>query len=195
MAERPSPSAPTPATLHEAALRYLARYAATEAGVRSVLERKIDRWFRSVADDRDTAAASVEALKHEARQIAARLVASGLVDDAAFARSRAAGFLRSGRSRRAVAAGLAAKGIGAQTIRDAIPDDPGAETAAALILARKRRIGPFRLGEPPDVAGRHRELAILARAGYPQPVATKALTMSTDEAEATILSFRRAITA
>ncbi len=191
MAERPVPEIPTPASLHEAALSYLARYAATEAGLRSVLERRVDRWARATPDDRDSVAGRVESLKQEARQIAARLVASGLVNDAAFAQFRAAGLLRSGRSRRAVTARLAAKGVSGDLARAALPEDPDAELDAALVLARKRRIGPFRRGEAPDLAGKRRELAMLARAGFPQPVAAKALAMGADEAEARILAFRR----
>jgi regulatory protein len=191
MAERPVPAVPTPASLHAASLSYLARYAATEAGLRAVLERRIDRWARSVTGDRDAVAGTVAALKQEARQIAARLAASGLVNDAEYAQSRAAGLLRSGRSRRAVTARLAAKGVSGDLARAALPDDPDAELNAALVLARKRRIGPFRRGDAPDMAGKRREMAMLARAGFPQPVASKALTMTAEEAEARILAFRQ----
>ena len=41
-----SSSAPDGAALRDAALAYLARYAATEAGLRRVLERRIDRLSR-----------------------------------------------------------------------------------------------------------------------------------------------------
>ena len=75
--------------------------------------------------------------------------------------------------------------------RAALPDDPEAELDAALVLARKRRIGPFRRGDVPDLAGKRRELAMLARAGFPQPVAANALAMGAEEAEARILEFRR----
>lgn len=187
MAERPVPTQPTPASLHEAALRYLARYAATEAGLRAVLNRRIDRWARATAADGET----VASLKQEARQIAARFAASGLVNDAEFAQSRAGGMLRSGRSRRQVSARLAAKGVSGELVQTALPDDPEVELNAALVLARKRRIGPFRPGDPPDLAGRRRELAVLARAGFPQRVAATALGMRLDEAEARIIAFRR----
>ena len=189
MAERQIPAVPTPASLHEAALNYLARFAATEAGLRAVLNRRIDRWARATAEA--DPAPRVAALKQDARQIAARLVASGLIDDAAFALSRATGLLRAGRSRRAVAAKLVEKGVGGELARAALPDDPDAELNAALVLARKRRIGPFRRGDTPDPAGKRRELAVLARAGFPQPVAARALAMGAEEAEARIFAFRQ----
>jgi regulatory protein len=191
MSARPIPAVPTHASLHEAALNYLARFAATEAGVRRVLERRIDRWARAATEDADSVAARTASLKQEARAIAARLVAAGLVNDAEYAQSRAAGLLRSGRSRRAVAVRLAAKGVAEDLARAVLPDDPDSDLAAALVLARKRRIGPFRRGDSPDMAGKRRELAILARAGFPQAVAARALALTESEAEARILSFRR----
>ena len=191
MAERPIPAVPTPASLNEAALSYLARFAATEAGLRAVLNRRIERWARATADERDSIATQTESLTQEARQIAARLVASGLIDDAAYAQSRATGLLRAGRSRRAVTARLAAKGVSGDLARAALPEDPDAELDAALVLARKRRIGPFRRGEAPDPAGKRRELAMLARAGFPQPIAARALAMEAEEAAARIIEFRR----
>jgi regulatory protein len=65
------------------------------------------------------------------------------------------------------------------------------ELAAALVLARKRRIGPFRLGAPHEAAGRRRELSVLARAGFPQAVARRALAMEARQAEVLVNRLRR----
>jgi len=191
--ERIGGSPPDAAALHDAALGYLARYAATEAGLRRVLERRVDRWARTTAAtvDRDALAAQVEQGKRVAREVAARLAAAGAVNDAIFAESRARSLARSGRSRQAVTAHLIAKGVDAAAARAALSADEENELAAALVLARRKRIGPFRLGEPPDQAARQRELAVLARAGFPQPLARKALAMQADEAEARINELRR----
>ena len=72
---------------------------------------------------------------------------------------------RTGRSRRAIGAHLAAKGVPAETARAALPDDPEAELDAALAYARRRRIGPFRAAEA-DADAWRREAAALARAGF-----------------------------
>ena len=184
--------APTAATLHEAALNYLARYAATEAGLRAVLNRRIDGWARSTAsDDRDDLASRVTTLKQDVRAVAAQLVAMGLVNDTAFAEQHAASLIRSGRSRRAITARLAAKGVDPDIARATIPDDPDTELAAALVLTRKRRIGPFRRCNQPDQAGQRREMAMLARAGFPRQIVQQALAMDGDEAEARIAAFRQ----
>jgi regulatory protein len=190
---RPAGPAPDAASLQEAALDYLARYAATEAGLRRVLERRIDRWALKAAaeNDRDSIAGSVEVAKRAVPEIVARLVAAGAVSDTAFAASRARNLVRAGRSHRAVVAHLAAKGVGTDTARAALPDDADSELAAALALARRRRIGPFRAGGAPDASGRQRELAVLARAGFPQDVARQALTLDPNEAEEMVLRLRR----
>jgi regulatory protein len=191
----PQPQAQDAATLHDAALNYLARYAATEAGLLRMLERRIDRWARpaqTTETDRDAIAAQVAAAKQAARGVVARLAAAGAVNDAAFAESRVRSLVRAGRSRRAIGAHLAAKGVGAQTLRDMVQEDSAdTEFVAALVLARRRRIGPFRAGDPPDAAGRRRELAVFARAGFPQSVAARVLDSDASEAEALVNQLRR----
>ena len=106
-------------------------------------------------------------------------------------RARPCTLIRAGRSRLAVAAYLAAKGVAAEVARSVLPESTAGELAAALTLARRRRIGPFRAGPVLDQAGRSRELAILARAGFPQSIASEALDMPTDEAEALVQALRR----
>jgi len=178
MARTETGIAPTEASLHEAALAHLARYAATQAGLTRVLDRRIDRWARATVAEPE----AVRAARQMARAVVARLAATGAVDDAAFAASRARRLLRSGHSRRAVAAHLAARGVATETARQAAPADDEAELAAAVMLAFRRRIGPFRRAPAaPDAA--RRELAVLARAGFPREVATRALAMDAAAAE------------
>src|SRR5271166_4410996 len=106
---RRTPNAPTEAVLHEAALNYLARYGATQAGVIRVLDRRIARWA-AVTEDSGERAAEAKAI---ARRIVARLAETGAVNDGAFAASRARSLQRAGKSGRAIGAHLAAKGVAA----------------------------------------------------------------------------------
>ncbi|HME26532.1 MAG TPA: regulatory protein RecX [Acetobacteraceae bacterium] len=190
---RPVGPAPDAAELHDAALDYLARYAATGAGLCRVLERRVDRWARRAAavGDAETIAAEAAVARAMVQDVVARLVAAGAVNDAAYAESRARSLVRAGRSRAAAVAYLAAKGVDPTTAQAALPCDDASELAAALVLARKRRIGPFRPGEIPDEPGRRRELGMLARAGFSQDVARRALAMDTDAAEALVNRLRR----
>jgi regulatory protein len=198
MADSPKPSrpvsvAPDSARLHDLALAHLARYAATETGLLRVLLRAIDRWARgavAAGGDEDQASAAAALSRVAAQEVVRRLAAAGAVDDAAFAATRAARLQRTGHSRRAVGAHLAARGVAAEIARATLPEDPEAELGAALLLARRRRIGPFRLA-PADPVGRVREIGILARAGFAQDVARRTLAMSPEEAEALVLRLRR----
>jgi regulatory protein len=173
--------APDAASLREAALNYVARYATTEAGLRQVLHRRIDLWARQAAgvDDVGERAAAAKAA---VPGVIARLVELGLLNDAAFAENRARGLALSGRSHRAIAARLMAKGIDPERARAVLPEGEEAELVSALILARKRRIGPFRTKQPDQ----NKELGVLARAGFPRDVALRALGMEPDEAEEAI---------
>ncbi|MDR3539042.1 MAG: RecX family transcriptional regulator [Acetobacteraceae bacterium] len=190
---RPVGPPPDETSLRDAALAHLARYAATEAGLRRVLQRRIERWARAaeVGADRETVAELAATASAIAGAVVARLAAAGAVSDAEFAASRARSLTRAGRSRRAIAAHLAAKGVDTELARSAAPDDPDTELAAALSLARRRRIGPFRAADTADEAVHRKELGILARAGFVQALAAQALAMDPAEAEDRVLALRR----
>ena len=184
---------PNAARLREAALAHLARFAATEVGLRRVLERRISRWARAAEAEgqaRDAIAAATAALHVEIASLAQSLVAAGAVNDAAFAESRARRLARSGHSRRAIAAHLAAKGIESETATAALPEGEEVELLAALAFCRRRRIGPF-ARVVPDASARMKALAALARGGFAQGVARRALAMEPDQAEEMLLAGRR----
>ena len=179
---------PDEAALQAAALAHLARYATTRAGLVRVLDRRVERWVRGAAGQEVVAERAVAA-KQLVRQVVARLVEAGVVSDAAFAESRARRLLRAGHSRRAVAAHLAGRGVASETAETVLPEAPEVELAAALALARRRRLGPFRAA-PQDAAGKRRELGVLARAGFPQRIAEQALATDLETAQAIIRRLR-----
>jgi len=190
---RPAGAAPDEARLREAALAYLARFAATEAGLRRVLERRVERWARAAEAEgqpREAIAAAAARARTAAAEVARAMVAAGVVDDAAFAESRARRLARAGRSRRAIAAHLAAKGVDEATAATAIPAGEEAELAAALAFCRRRRIGPFARAAA-DAEARRKALAALARGGFAQETARRALSMALEEAEELLLAARR----
>lgn len=189
---RPAGPPPDESALRDAALAYLARFAATEAGLRRVLERRVMRWARLAEPEcgGDVAAEAAKAARAVIPRIVAKLAAAGAVDDATFAASRARRLTRAGKSRAASGAHLAARGVDAATAAAALDADPEAELAAALALAARRRIGPFRAGAPPDPAGMLRELGVLARAGFPRTIAERALRLDRMEADARLTALR-----
>jgi regulatory protein len=178
--------------LREAALRHLARYAATQARLLRVLDRRIDRWQRaaSAADPGQDAAGQAAQSRAAARRVVAALAAAGVVNDAAYAAGRARTLLRAGKSRAKVAQHLAIRGVDRATIRDALPEDGSHDLAAALLLVRKRRLGAFATDRSP--AATHRALGVLARAGFSHATARAALAASAEAAEAAIAALRHA---
>lgn len=141
-----------------------------------VLDRRILRWQHATESPSDIVAPARAA----AREVVAALVASGAIDDAGFAQTRARRLVRAGRSRRAVSAHLSAKGVDSAAADAALPDD-AAEFLAAIGLARRRRLGPF---QPPDAepGDPARTLAIFGRAGFPRDVAERALRLDPEAA-------------
>ena len=141
-APRPAGPAPGEAALREAALAHLARFAATEIGLKRVLQRRVDRWARRAESEGalpEVVAPQAAAARAAAAVVAKAMVAAGAVDDAAFAASRARRLARGGRSRRAIAAHLGAKGVAAETAAAALP---AAETELDAAALRQRRLRP-----------------------------------------------------
>src|ERR1700722_15767171 len=103
--------------LENAALHYLQRYASSAENLRRVLKRRIDR----SSAFHETPPEPFYAVTEE---LIARYLATGLLNDAQFAKNKALSLRRQGRSRRAIQAGLKAKGLGAEDIQAALePED------------------------------------------------------------------------
>ena len=161
-ASRRQPARVTPALLEKAAFSYLARYAASAAHVARLLMARVERSARVHGTDPRAGRRAVEALIR-------RLVERGLLDDAGYARARAASLFRRGESLHAIRRRLAAKGVGGEDIALALAalSDEAAEPdlAAAVTLARRRRLGPFRPAAE-RAERRERDLAALGRRGF-----------------------------
>lgn len=186
---------PTAGRLRDAALAHLARFAATEAGLVRVLDRRIQRWAARAAqagNAPDQVAAQAATARQAARTVASGLVASGVIDDTAYAESKARSLTRSGRSRRAIEAHLAGRGVASELVEAALPDDREAELGAAVLQARRRRIGPFGDSEAmEDPLARNKALAALARGGFARDVAERALRLDRETADQVILELKR----
>ena len=109
---------------------------------------------------------------------------STVLDDRAFADGRTASLRRKGGSRRKIALGLRAKGVDAETAAAALAATDIDEAEAALRLARRRRLGPWRV-EPrsDDRAGRDRDSGVLVRQGFAYSLARQVIGMGLEEAE------------
>lgn len=163
--------------LERSALHYLERYSATTARLRSVLLRRLSRWELAEPLSETQAAELVDA------QVA-KLQEAGLVNDRAFAEGRALTLARRGKPRRAIAATLRAKGVGAADIDHALEslaeEFADIDRSAAAAYARRRRLGPYRR---PDVRAdkRDKDIAAMARAGFAFGLAQTVIDAETPE--------------
>jgi regulatory protein len=177
---------PTHQSLANAALRYLARYAASEASLRRVMENALKR---AALRNRDGACdeSRQSALRASIEQIIDHHRKTGALSDESFAEVKVHGLRRLGRSRRAIVQKLASKGVSGAIINAALeqsaegasPEDT--DRAAALALARRRKLGPFRKA-PADESQRRKDFTALARAGFSLHIAREVLKSDVPEA-------------
>lgn len=167
--------------LHQGALHYLERYAASTEQLRRVLLRRLRR---AAAEERaEATAADVEAVLQ-------RLTRAGLLNDAAFAEMKVASLGRRGKSGRAIRRTLEQLGVAPADSGAALAAaeaDPAAELRRAIAYARKRRLGPFRPAAERD-GRRLRDLAALARQGFPPRLARSVIEAADGEALQALLT-------
>ncbi|MDX2028416.1 MAG: RecX family transcriptional regulator [Alphaproteobacteria bacterium] len=171
---------PTSERLAKVALAYLARYAASEAALRRVLENRLRR-----AAMHDTAFASDHVAQKKLREtitnIIERHTKNGVLNDKAFTETKLNSLRRAGRSRRAIEQKLAQAGISKNIVRTAFEGEESEEVelTAARKLARRKKLGAFRSGKTaPDQ--RRKDLAVLARAGFSLAIARMALDTASE---------------
>lgn len=168
--------------LHNAGLYYLQRFAASTEQFRRVMQRKIDK---SCMFHKDQNREDCTRLLDDLIQTFQR---SGLLNDAGYATGAIRSLRNRGLSTRAIIAKMDMRGISSEitqkTLRD-IDSQTGThpDLIAALRVARRRRIGPFRTADEPDEAQKDKALAALARAGFSYDICTRALAMDRTEAE------------
>ena len=167
-----APRKATPKYLENAALHYLGRFATSAANLKRVMMRKVDRSARFHGTIAEEGKALVE-------DMIGRFMASGLLDDAAYAKSRAGSLHRRGNSARVIRGKLRQKGVDDDDIAaalDALGDDledgEDPELAAAVTFAKRRHLGPYFNGKVSDDT-REKHLAALARAGFSYDIARR----------------------
>lgn len=165
--------------LHNAALYYLQRFAASSAQFRKVMQRKIDLSCRHHTDQ------NPEDCQTLLDKLVARFQENGLLNDGTYARGMVITLRRRGISERAIFMKLQNKGLSEGQIKDALEDfnaendtnTAESEYRAALKLARKKRVGPYAVAE----FEYDRALSAFARAGFSFDVARRVLGMSVED--------------
>jgi regulatory protein len=151
------------ARLEELALAYVARFATTQAKLRLYLQRKLRErgWEGEGPPPLD--------------ELVARYAELGYVNDAAWAHMKAGSLLRRGYGARRVGEALGQAGV-SEDLRAEERPGPSEQRRAALVLARRRRFGPFavRRGDSAaDPKARDKQLSAMLRAGHPLDIARR----------------------
>jgi regulatory protein len=159
--------------LQDAAKSYVERYPTTAEGLRRVLQRRVMK-----AEMHDAPVmANVERVIAD---IVAGFVNAGIIDDKAFARTKARALHRRGSSTKLTRLKLKMAGIDGDAMDKALmaldeeldTDPVRREWMAAAALARRRRLGPYRPAEERRDY-RARDLAAMARAGFAYDLALR----------------------
>jgi regulatory protein len=173
----------TPDRLEKAALHYLERYASSRANLERILRQRVLRSAQAHGNAQEAAIAAIAPLLD-------RLQKNGLLDDEAYALSKARSLFRQGDSRRRIALKLRQKGLATDLIDAALQaleesldgNEEDYDLLAARRYAQRRRLGPYRVSAAkPDQE--RRDLAALARQGFTLDIARKALETNLDPME------------
>lgn len=168
--------------LQNAATFYLERYPSTAEGLRRVLNRR-------VAKARMLDAPVMENVKQAIESIVAKFVDAGVIDDKAFAQTKARSLHRRGTSSRVTRQKLKMAGVDGDELEQAMAGldieldvtPAQREQRAAAALARRRRLGPWRPAEDRK-DHRLRDLATMARAGFAYDLARKIVDAASPDA-------------
>ena len=165
--------------LHNAGLYYLQRFAASAAHFKKVMMRKINKscdWHKD--QNREDCIALLD-------RLVLKFQNTGLLDDESYSRGMVVSLRRRGLSRRLIHARLSAKGLGQDDIEKALQQyeedlDGDAELIAALRLAQRKKIGPYRREDTIDDHTYNKALGMLARAGFSYDISQKVMGMERD---------------
>jgi regulatory protein len=160
----------TRSRLHELAMRYVARYAATRFMLEQTLQRHVIRAKRFGQEISETET------KKWIAEITGECVRKGYVNDQSFAESTLRIGQKSGWSKQRIAQKLTLKGIAKETVRTLLSEGND-DMQAALIFTRRKALGCWRKKDTDP----RKEMEKLCRAGFTPELARKVIRMSKDQ--------------
>ena len=149
--------------LERLALRYVERFATTRGKLADYLRRKVRErgWDGPDADPIG---------------LAERMAALGYIDDRAWAQAKASALGRRGLGARRVTGALTQARVEEEDRAAVAPEVADRAVEAALLFARRKRLGPFG-PEGGDRAAREKQLAAMLRAGHPLDLSRRILAL------------------
>ncbi len=150
----------TPQRLKNIALYYLKRFESSVANLRSVLQRRVNDYaYQNKEFDRGEAYQWIE-------DILADFQRYGYLNDRRYAEIKIKDYMSAGKSVRYIKGKMREKGIDEEILSALLEDQEYDEFEAALKLAKKKHIGPFRTDEEARFENRQKDMGMLVRAGF-----------------------------
>lgn len=150
----------TPQRLKNIALYYLKRFESSVANLRSVLQRRVNDYaYQNKEFDRGEAYQWIE-------DILADFQRYGYLNDSRYAEIKIKDYMSAGKSVRYIKGKMREKGIDEEILFALLEDQEYDEFEAALKLAKKKHIGPFRKDEEARFENRQKDMGTLVRAGF-----------------------------
>jgi regulatory protein len=158
--------------LHNSGLYYLERFSSSAENFRQVMLRKVRKSCMAHPDqDFGTCAEMVD-------RLLTKFIELELLNDPQYTRAMVTTLRRRGKSERYIIGFLKNKGLEPNLIKSTLekyeaqntPEDGRTDKDAALIFARKKRLGPYRSTKEKNV---QKELGSFARAGFSYDIAKK----------------------
>ena len=159
--------------LKNIALYYLQRFETSSENLKAVLLRRVNVYaFQNPDWNRQEAVGWID-------EIVAQFEGYGYVDDARFAEMKIKDYLAAGKSVRYIKGKMQLKGIDENMVDSLLEGQDYDEYEAALHLAKKKRIGPFRADEESRRENRQKDMGTLVRAGFGYDTAQKIMDLET----------------
>lgn len=165
----------TKARLKNIGLYYLERFESSVKNLKDVLKRRVDKYaFQNPDFNQKEAYLWVDEIVSEFESL-------GYLSDERFAELKVRDYLSALKSARYIKTKLKLKGIDEHTVDALIEKEEYDPKAAALKLAQKKHIGPYRTDEEKRKENFKKDMAALLRAGFDYDIVSDIMGATFDE--------------
>ena len=155
--------------LKNIALYYLKRFESSVENLRQVLKRRTNDYAYSNPDfNKNEAYAWIEELLADFERL-------NYINDNRYAELKIKSYLNAGKPARYIKIKLKQKGIKDNIVEEILENQSVDAVKMALMLAKKKKIGPYRKDNESREANRQKDLTMLIRAGFDYEVAREVI--------------------
>lgn len=161
--------------LKNIALYYLKRFDSSVANLRSVLMRRVNDYAYQNQDfDKGEAIGWINELLKDFQEY-------GYLDDRRYSEIKIRGYIAAGKAPRYIKGKLREKGIDEDVVEEFLDNEEYNPVEAAMKLAKKRKLGPYRHDEEERKANRQKDMAKLVQAGFDYDTVVHILSVKFEE--------------